>query len=145
MSEAATLYERYLTDLWRDDAPVERLAAELVTPGFVVHQARTDGTQSEARSGPEALAALVAESLALFSDVEVTVEAGPVTDGTMIAARWRFTGSYRGGGIPGATAEPGTPVAFSGHDLFRIQDGRLAEYWTSSDGLHLMAQLGLGG
>jgi hypothetical protein len=144
VSEAADLYQRFVTMLWRDDAPVERLAAELVTPDFFIHQARTDGTPSEARRGPAALATLVAESLALFSGVEVTVEAGPVTDGDLIAARWRFTGDYRGG-IPGAGAGPGTRVSFCGHDLFRVSSGRFAEYWTSSDGLHLMAQLGLGG
>jgi predicted ester cyclase len=141
---AVTLYQRFVADLWRDDAPVEALAAELVTPDFVVHQARADGTPSEARRGPDALATLVAESLALFSNVTVTVEAGPVADGDLIAARWRFTGDYRGG-IPGAGAEPGTRVSFCGHDLFQVSGGRFAEYWTSSDGLHLMAQLGLGG
>jgi predicted ester cyclase len=141
--EAAALYRRFVTELWRDDAPVEQLAAELATPDLVIHRARIDGTPSEARRGPEALATLVAESLALFSNVRVTVDAGPVADSDLIAARWRFTGDYRGG-IPGAGAEPGTRVSFCGHDLFRVAGGRFAEH-SDHDGLHLMAQLGLGG
>ena len=59
----------------------------------------------------------------------------------MVAARWSARGIYSGG-IPGATAAPGTLVEFGGIDLMRVEDGRFAEYWVSSDGLALMAQLG---
>jgi hypothetical protein len=138
------LYERFLSDLWRDGAPLEALAEELAAPDFVVHQARLDGAPSEAERGPAALAKLVGEGLALFSGVSVTVDAGPVVGDDKVAARWTFRGTYRGG-VPGATAAAGTEVAFSGIDLFRVEDGRLAEYWVSSDGAHLMAQLGVGG
>jgi hypothetical protein len=44
--------------------------------------------------------------------------------------------------ISGATAAVGTPVSFGGIDLLRVEGGRFAEYWVSSDGLALMAQLG---
>jgi predicted ester cyclase len=33
-------------------------------------------------------------------------------------------------------------LIFSGMDIMRIENGRVAEYWVSSDGLYLMAQLG---
>ena len=33
-------------------------------------------------------------------------------------------------------------MSFGGIDIMRIEDGRLAEYWVTSDGLALMAQLG---
>jgi hypothetical protein len=33
-------------------------------------------------------------------------------------------------------------VTFGGIDILRVQDGRFAEYWVSSDGLALMGQLG---
>jgi hypothetical protein len=59
----------------------------------------------------------------------------------MMAARWVGRGRYRGG-MPGATAPAGTPVAFGGIDLLRARDGQFAEYWVSSDGLQLMVQLG---
>jgi predicted ester cyclase len=44
--------------------------------------------------------------------------------------------------MPGATAPEGTEVTFGGIDIMRVADGRLAEYWVSSDGISLMQQLG---
>lgn len=35
----------------------------------------------------------------------------------------------------------GTPVAFTGTDVLRIADGRLAEYWVNSDIHVLLADL----
>jgi len=34
-------------------------------------------------------------------------------------------------------------VEFGGIDMKRVEQGRIAEYWVSSDGAHLMAQLGM--
>ena len=137
-----TLYRRWLLELWHGDVG---LADELVTPDFVIHQARIDGEDSEAVRGPDALRGLVEQSRAAFSDLTFAVEVGPIVDGDTVAARWTGRGAYRGG-IPGATAAPGTEVAFGGTDVLRVRDGRFAEYWVSSDGLSLMEQLGaLGG
>jgi predicted ester cyclase len=134
------LYHRFLKELWHADLDqVQALAAEIVTPDFVVHQARL-GEPSEEVRGPAALARLVLEGRAPFSDVEVTIDVGPVSDGDLVAARWTFRGTYQGG-IPGATAPPGTPFRFSGIDLLRAEGDRLAEYWVSSDAVQAMAQL----
>jgi predicted ester cyclase len=62
-------------------------------------------------------------------------------NGDLVAARWAGRGRYRGG-MPGAIAAAGTPVGFGGIDLLRVRGDRFAEYWVSSDGLALMAQLG---
>jgi hypothetical protein len=62
-------------------------------------------------------------------------------NGDLVAARWAGRGRYRGG-MPGATAAAGTPVAFGGIDLLRARGDRFAEYWVSSDGPALMGQLG---
>jgi hypothetical protein len=59
----------------------------------------------------------------------------------MVAARWGSLAAYAGG-IPGASAPAGTPVASSSIDIMRVENGRFAEYWVSSDGLAVMAQLG---
>ena len=72
---------------------------------------------------------------------ELVTELGPVVEGDLVAARWAGRGRYRGG-MPGATAAAGTPVAFGGIDLLRAHGDRFAEYWVSSDGLALMGQLG---
>jgi predicted ester cyclase len=132
------LYRRWMLELWNGDLA---LAGELVTDDFLVHQARADGAGSEAVRGPEAVTRMVREGHAPFEELTFEVEVGPVVEGNLVAARWLGRGRYRGG-LPGATAPAGTPVAFGGIDLLRAREGRFAEYWVSSDGLQLMAQLG---
>lgn len=134
---SADLYLRFLLDLWH--APAERraaLAAEIVAPDFVI---RRGGADDPSR-GAEAITTLIDQSTALFDEIEVSVDQGPVADGALVAARWIFAGTYRGG-LPGASAPAGTRVAFGGMDLVRVADGKVAEYWVSSDADHLMAQL----
>ncbi|WP_211310652.1 ester cyclase [Thermasporomyces composti] len=140
MDAARDLYRRFLLELWH--APAERLpalATEVVAPDFVRHRGGAPD-----QHGPAAIVTLIEQSTALFDDVAVTIDQGPVADGDLVAARWIFAGAYRGG-IPGATAPVGTRVAFSGMDLVRLANGKVAEYWVSSDGDHLMAQLGVDG
>jgi len=84
---------------------------------------------------------MVRTGRAPFSELTCSIEVGPIVEGDMIAARWTARGRYAGG-IPGATVPEGTEVAFGGIDIMRVRDGRLAEYWVSSDGLALMQQLG---
>ena len=132
------LYRRWLLELWHGDLSV---AAELVTDDFVVHQARADQAASEEVRGPDAVVGMVRDGHAPFDGLRFQIEVGPLVDGDMVAARWAARGRYRGG-LPGATAPAGTPVAFGGIDLLRAHEGRFCEYWVSSDGLQLMAQLG---
>jgi hypothetical protein len=65
---------------------------------------------------------------------------------TRTASRSRRTstaiGSRRGGSA--RAAAPGAKVTFGGIDIWRVEDERITEYWMSSDGLHLMGQLGVG-
>jgi predicted ester cyclase len=137
-SELRRLYRRWMLELWNGDLAV---GAELVTDDFVIHQARADGAGSEERRGPEAVVQLVRDGHAPFDGLTFEIEVGPVVEGDLVAARWAGRGRYRGG-MPGATAAAGTPVAFGGIDLLRARGDRFAEYWVSSDGLALMGQLG---
>ncbi|MGW3174413.1 ester cyclase [Streptomyces sp. NPDC001153] len=54
--------------------------------------------------------------------------------------RWTATGTYAGG-FPGAKAQPGTTVTFTGTDTLRVNDGKFVEYWLNSDTLQLLTQL----
>jgi predicted ester cyclase len=137
-SELRRLYRRWMLELWNGDLAV---AVELVTDDFVIHQARADGAGSEERRGPEAVVQLVRDGHAPFDGLTFEIEVGPVVEGDLVAARWVGRGRYRGG-MPGASAAAGTPVAFGGIDLLRARGDRFAEYWVSSDGLALMGQLG---
>lgn len=136
--DAMTLYSRWLHELWAGRLDV---AGEIVTPDFLVHQARSDGVASDALRGPDAVRELVVAGRSPFSSIEFSVVVGPLVDGDLVAARWSASGVYAGG-IPGARADAGTAVAFDGTDVLRLRDGRFCEYWVSSDGLSLMQQLG---
>ena len=137
-AEHRRLYDRWLLELWHGD---EAVAQEIVTPDFVIHQARGEPGASEAVRGPQAAVELVRMGRSPFSALTFALEVGPIVEGDMLAARWTGRGTYAGG-IPGASAPAGTEVSFGGIDIMRIEDGRLAEYWVSSDGLELMGQLG---
>jgi predicted ester cyclase len=132
------LYERWLLELWNGD---ESAAEEIFADDFVIHQARAEPGESEQTRGPQAGLEMVRMGRAPFSELTCAIEVGPIVEGDMLAARWTARGRYAGG-IPGATVAAGTEVAFGGIDIMRVRDGRLAEYWVSSDGLALMQQLG---
>lgn len=134
MTDPRQLYRRWLHDLWTTGDP--QIAEQLVTPEFVGHW---PGQQVH---GPVGLAGAVQQSLTLFTDVTTTIEVGPLVDGELLAARWRFEGHYAGG-LPGATAAAGVPIVLRGADLLRRAGDRFQEYWVSSDAQELMATLGV--
>jgi predicted ester cyclase len=131
------LYDLW-SDLWRGDFS---RAEDILAPDFTVHQARPDGSDSESVTGPARLLPEIEQTMAAFGDITISVDVGPIVDGDLIAARWTLRATYTGG-IPHATAPTGTRVAFSGHDILRVADGRFVEYWTCTDILDGLAQLG---
>jgi len=126
------MYDRWM-EMWNGRP---ELADELVAPDCPIHQ------PPNALRGPEGVRQMVEMGRAPFEEITFRIEAAPIVDGDRLAARWVSEGVYRGG-IPGATASPGTRVTFGGIDIWRVEDGRIAEYWVSSDGLYLMSQLGV--
>ena len=61
-------------------------------------------------------------------------------DGEFVVGRWTATGNHTG---PLGAIEPsGRPVAFSGVNIFRFENGKVAEIWNHRDDLGLMTQLG---
>jgi predicted ester cyclase len=135
-TNTAALWQRW-AGLWNGQGG----APGLVAPEFTVHAALIDGSPSSALSGPEGLAAMIAQIRAAFPDLTFTTEVGPLRDGEFLIGRWRADGHYAGG-FPGATAAAGRPVAFTGTDILRLRGGQLAEYWLNGDTLDLLRQLG---
>jgi ketosteroid isomerase-like protein len=127
------LYRRWLLELWNGDLAI---AGQLVTPDFVGSWPGQPGLVH----GPEELAETIRVSRGFFLDLTFAVEVGPVAEGDLVAARWIGRGSYKDG-MPGATAAAGTRVRFGGHDLLRVDEGRVAEYWVISEAEQLLAQL----
>lgn len=132
-----SLYDQS-SKLWRGEFSH---AAEILDDGFIVHQARPDGSDSELVTGPERLLPEIEQTMAAFGDINITVDLGPFVDGDFLAARWTMTATYSGG-IPHATAPIGTRIAFSGHDTLRVAEHKFIEYWTCTDMLDGLAQLG---
>ena len=67
------------------------------------------------------------------------IEVGPVTDGNHVVVSWRARGTYRGGFPSTSDAAVGREVNFTGTDILRVADGKIAEYWLNSDNLLLLA------
>jgi len=61
-------------------------------------------------------------------------------EGDLVATRWTITGTHAG---PMMGQPPtGTLMQWMGIDLFRIENGQIAEEWVGDDMLGLMQQLG---
>jgi predicted ester cyclase len=75
-----------------------------------------------------------------FPDLRLTVE-NAVGEGDLVAQRVHFAGTHTGGfqGLPPTQRK----VSFSGLELNRFVDGRVAEHWFQLDALTLFQQLGL--
>ncbi|RDG29904.1 hypothetical protein DVH02_34595 [Streptomyces corynorhini] len=126
--------------LWNGDYDK---AQSIVSPDIRVHAAMMDGSDSSSIRGAEGMVAWISQTRAAFPDMRFSEEVRPLVDGTYASVRWTVTGTYAGG-FPGAKAEPGTVVTFTGTDTLRMKDGKFVEYWLNSDMLDLLTQLQVG-
>jgi steroid delta-isomerase-like uncharacterized protein len=112
------------------------LADALVAPDFVNHL----GPNPDLR-GPESLKAVARPLFEGFPDLHFRVE-DVLAEGDRVALRWTMTGTNSGPfrGFP----PTGRPVRVPAVVLYRVQDGRLAEFWPLVDLLGLLTQLGRG-
>ncbi|MFD9511724.1 ester cyclase [Streptomyces mirabilis] len=123
--------------LWNGDFAQ---APGIISPGFRVHAALLDGGDGSSIRGVDGLVAWIGQTRAAFPDLRFTSEVPPLVDGRYASVRWTATGTYAGG-FPGAKAQPGTVVTFTGTDTLRMRDGKFAEYWVNTDTLSLLTQL----
>ena len=114
----------------------------IVAEDFVAHAALMGGTGDDMLRGRAALGQWIGGLHAVTAGLSFSLEAGPITDADHLVVRWRARGTYQGG-LPGVPASAvGRAVNFTGTDILRVADGKLAEYWVNSDTLLLMQQLG---
>jgi hypothetical protein len=111
MNTEKALYQRWINELWAG----KPVAVEVVSADFVGHWPDRD------IHGPAELQAIVDETHMMFSELEFTIEIGPLVDGDLLAARWIGTGATDDG-----------PARFTGNDILRFGDGRFVEYWTGT-------------
>jgi predicted ester cyclase len=88
----------------------------------------------------EAWTRFLAGFVEAFPDLQLTVE-DAVGEGDLVAQRIHFAGTHTGEfqGLPPTNRK----VTFSGLELNRFVDGRVAEHWFQMDSLTLLQQLGL--
>ncbi|MGE2718070.1 ester cyclase [Mycolicibacterium litorale] len=110
-NDAETLYRRWIGEVWAG----EPIPADLVSDDFVGHWPDRDV------HGRDGLAAIIDQTRKMFDHLRFEVVVGPLSDGELLAGRWRGTGS-----------QPTGQVGFTGNDILRIRDGRVVEYWTGT-------------
>jgi steroid delta-isomerase-like uncharacterized protein len=88
----------------------------------------------------EAWTGFLSSFVEAFPDLRLTVE-DAVGEGDLVAQRIHFAGTHTGEfqGLPPTHRK----VTFSGIELNRFVDGRVAEHWFQMDSLTLLQQLGL--
>ena len=109
-------------------------ASKLIHPHCVRHD-----PSGPVPSGPEGFAAMAQKWRAAFSDLALVVDM-MLAEGDLVAARWTITATHTG-------AFAGVPISFksirfSGVNIFRINDGQIAEIWNHRDDLSVMQQVG---
>jgi steroid delta-isomerase-like uncharacterized protein len=110
------------------------VASEVFAPTYVRHDLRP----SEALPGPAGQAKIAADFRAAFPDLRMEVDL-ILAEGDLVAARWTTEGTNTGrwGNHP----PTGRWARFSGVNIFRFRDGKVAELWNHRDDLGLAQQL----
>ena len=109
-------------------------ADAILTPDFVWHAP----PDQEFVVGPAAVKAVATEVRAFFGDDYVTQHDDEIAAGDRVVIRWTLTGTVQ-------TETGPVPVVYTGIDIFRIEDGQLAELWQNTSDLELEAQLAAAG
>jgi len=111
------------------------LIEELVSDDFVDHDPLPG--QSPSKDG---VGFFVSTMRAAFPDLKATTTEPALTDGNLEARYVVLTGTHQGELM--GIAATGRSVEFSGIDIIRIDDGKVAEHWGATDTLSLMQQIG---
>jgi len=111
--------------------------ADVRTPDFVAY---APASLEPDPLNSEAWTRFLSGFVAGFPDLRLTVEEC-VGEGDLVAQMIRFEGTHTGDfqGLPPTHRR----VTFSGLELNRFVDGRVAEHWVQLDSLALLEQLGL--
>jgi steroid delta-isomerase-like uncharacterized protein len=125
------LVRRFFNEAWNGGS-VE-LLAELVASDYAIHS----NLDTEV-FGPDGLRAAITEQRTAFPDLETTIE-DIVAEGDRVAVRAVDRGTFE---RPFMGMEPtGRRFAITWIDIFRIEDGKLAEAWLELDVAEFQRQL----
>lgn len=111
------------------------VADEIIAPGFVRH----DLAGQSMTLGPEGTKRFIGAQRKVFADLAMAID-GAFACGDMVVARYTATGRHAAELM--GVAPTGKEVSWRGINLYRIEDGKLAETWQLADMLGVMRQLG---
>jgi len=131
--EAKALIRRFYEEVWaRGNLDV---CDEVFAPEYVRHDFRA----GDPAAGPEGQKQIAAAFRAAFPDLRWRVDL-LVAEGDYVVGRWTASGTHSG---PWAGVEAtGRTMTFSGANIFRFENGKVAEIWNHRDDLGLSEQIG---
>jgi steroid delta-isomerase-like uncharacterized protein len=128
-----TLARRFYEEVWNLGNCA--FAYEVFAEEYVRHDLRP----THALPGPAGQKKIADDFRAAFPDLEVTVDL-IVAEEDFVVGRWTASGTHRGHW--GALEPTGRRATFSAVNIFRFENGKVAEIWNHRDDLGLMQQLG---
>jgi steroid delta-isomerase-like uncharacterized protein len=127
------LVRRFYDEVW--NLGNTGFTAEVFAEDYVRHDLRP----SEALPGPAGQKKIADDFRAAFPDLEVAVDL-IIGEEDFVVGRWTASGTHLG---PWGALEPtGRRATFSAVNIFRFEDGKVAEIWNHRDDLGLMEQVG---
>ena len=133
LADNKALVRRLFDEVWNTGNVA--LVDDLLALDFVDHAAQMGGGDPT-RDGFKTQVRLFRTA---FPDGRSQIE-DLIAEDDRVAARWTDGGTQRGEwmGVP----PTGKRVTMTGIDIYRIEQGRIAEFWCSEDELGLLRQLG---
>jgi steroid delta-isomerase-like uncharacterized protein len=128
------LIARFYEEAW--DAGQLDVIDEVFGNDYVRHDLRP----TEAAPGAEGQKRITADFRVAFPDLRFEVEI-MIAEDEFVAARWTARGTHTGRW--GAVEPTGRRASLSGVNIFRFENGRVAEIWNHRDDLGLLEQLGV--
>jgi steroid delta-isomerase-like uncharacterized protein len=134
MADGAGLIERFYKEII--EGGNLSLIDELSTDDYVDHEEALPGQPP----GKDGVRYFVNAIRTAFPDIRVKTIEASLADGNLEACHVILTGTHRGemAGMPAT----GKSVEFGTTDIIRVEDGKVAEHWGTTDNLTLMQQLG---
>ena len=133
--DAETVVRGFLADVRSGDHPDR--ADRYFAPSVTAHQVVSEGEFVVMRS-PENYAEHIREFLTLYGRFQFQVTE-LIASGDRVYVRWRQTGRH----LQSVAGEPpsGQPLIDVSSAVYRVEDGRIVEYWIQSDRAGMDLQL----
>ena len=131
-----TLVRRYFEAAGEDPAIYD----EILSADFQSHAIHHATMTSDEVRGPEPFKAAAAALQATWADRQLVIDE-LIAEGDRVMAWWTFRGRQVGDafGVPAT----GKEITYSGINIFRVANGKLAETWDIFDRLWIWQQMGV--